>query len=384
MSLLFPTASLGRWLGPWADGQTPRGIVRQRVRIEQTRGYLYEPAVRSVGVYVVLPGLHYAGPDDPRLDRFCRILASAGFVTLAPFVRAFCDLVVDESVFEDGRNALALGRILAQERGLPDPTVFSISFGSLLALDLAASDEPPARAILFGGYGSFRRTVRFALTGEATLEAGTTRPKAGGLRFWSSDGEGPTSLQVARDPLNSPVVFLNLLGYLEGFDEDERRGYEQRALVANAWREMVLRTWGKPELKLPGARDVHAHAVASALPHELRPLFLRGCCLEPGAIEWLDAALAQAEEAADGRLALLDPDPSRVRCPVVLVHGRGDDVIPYFESIRLARAIPSRFARGLHVTGLYGHTGAERPSVAQLLAEGQAMVRMLLALGAVG
>lgn len=361
MSLFFPTSSLGRWLGPWADGKTPTGIVRQRVRLEATRAYLYEPAVRAVGVYVVLPGLHYAGPDDPRLDRFCRILATAGFVTLAPFVRAFCDLVVDPTVFEDGRNALALGRILATERDLPEPAVFSISFGSLLALDLATSAEPPACAILFGGYASFMRTVRFALTGEASFEG--------------------TTLSIPRDPLNSPVVFLNLLAYLDGFAQDERRGYEQRALVANAWREMVLRTWGKPELKQPGARDVHAHAVASSLPDELRIHFLRGCCLADGAIPWLDAALERAKQAGDGRLEFVDPDASKVRCPIVMVHGRGDDVIPYFESIRLARAVPKRYARGLHITGLYGHTGAERPSLGALAAEASAMVSMLVALG---
>lgn len=335
--------------------------MRQRVRLEQTRGYLYEPAVRATGVYVVLPGLHYAGPDDPRLDRFCRILATAGFVTLAPFVRAFCDLVVDPSVFEDGRNALALGRILATERDLPEPAVFSISFGSLLALDLATSAEPPACAILFGGYASFMRTVRFALTGEASFEG--------------------SSLSIPRDPLNSPVVFLNLLGYLDGFAEDGRTGYEQRVRVAKAWREMVLRTWGKPELKQPGARDVHAHEIANTLPNELRIPFLRGCCLEQGAIPWLDAALERAKEASDGRLAFLDPDASKVRCPIVLVHGRGDDVIPYFESMELSRALPQRFARGLHITGLYGHTGAERPSVREIAAEATAMVSMLVALG---
>ena len=49
------------------------------------------------------------------------------------------------------------------------------------------------------------------------------------------------------------------------------------------------------------------------------------------------------------------PECSRIRCPVVIVHGQDDDVIPDTQAKMLADAIPG--ARVL-LTGLYAHTGS--------------------------
>jgi len=62
----------------------------------------------------------------------------------------------------------------------------------------------------------------------------------------------------------------------------------------------------------------------------------------------------------------------------VLVHGRSDDVIPYFESVKLAAALPGSMLRGLHLTGMYGHTGAETPGPAAAAREAATMLRMLV------
>ncbi|NUP06762.1 MAG: hypothetical protein HOW73_11970 [Polyangiaceae bacterium] len=318
----------------------------------ESRAYVYEPGERAAGVYVVVPGLHFLGPDDPRLDRFCRILAASGFAVVAPFVRAFSGMVLDRTLFDDANAALFLGRIVADEHGAGPPAVFSISFGSLLALHLAASNDPPAAVLVFGGYADFLPTVRFAVTGRA-------------------DHEGARH-QLARDPLNSPVVFLNVVDHLE------MRG--DRAMLARAWLSMVHRTWGKMELKAPGARDPHANAIAAALPSELRVPFLRGCCLDEGALDWLEDGLARAARS----LSFLDPSAhvKNARCPVVLVHGKDDDVIPYFESVKLSRALPKEQLRNLHLTGLYGHTGASSPTLRALATETTTLIRMLADLAA--
>ena len=42
--------------------------------------------------------------------------------------------------------------------------------------------------------------------------------------------------------------------------------------LARSWRELVDRTWGKPEMKLPGARDAITHEIAAKLPEAARSL----------------------------------------------------------------------------------------------------------------
>src|SRR6185436_4314254 len=132
----------------------------------------------------------------------------------------------------------------------------------------------------------FAATVRYAITG-----------------FAEHRGD---RLAVARDPLNSPAVFMNLLPYLP-IDGDHAR-------LAAAWRRMVERTWGRMELKAPGARDPFAHAIATELPEALREAFLIGCCLRPGAADWLERGLAAAGDA----FGFFDPRPhlTGIRAPV--------------------------------------------------------------------
>lgn len=347
-------ATLARWLGPWAGTAVPRGISREAVplasRSGSSKAYVYR-AGRPKGVYLVLPGLHFLGPDDPRLDRFCRVLARAGFLVVAPFIRAFGDLMLATSAFDDARAALAYATARGRDLGLGAPAVFSISFGSSLALDIATIEDGGPRSVLvFGGFCEFLPTVRFAVTGRADEEP-----------------DGPA---FPRDPLNSPAVFLNALFALDVAGD--------REALARAWREMVYRTWGKMELKAPGARDPYAHAIANELSPELRTPFLRGCMLEDGALEWLEDALARRS----GDLAFFDPGErlAKVRAPIVLVHGRDDDVIPYFETLKLARALPKEALAGVHLTGMFGHTGAQAPSPKAIFEEAKTMIGMLSAM----
>lgn len=312
-----------------------------------TKAYVYRPRPAHAA-YLVLPGLHFLGPDDPRLDRFCRVLARAGFLVVAPFIRSYTDLVLRRSAFEEARAAFDHSKRLASELGLPRPAVFSISFGSALALELATLADGPSSAVVFGGFCEFLPTVRFAVTGRAE--------HAGELH------------SLPRDPLNSPAVFLNAIDALD-FTGD-------RAALAEAWREMVYRTWGKMELKAPGARDGHAHAIAEGLSPELRRPFYRGCMLEPDALPWLEDALARGA----GDLACFDAQSrvARVVSPISLVHGRDDDVIPYFETLKLARSMPPGRLGQVHLTGMFSHTAAQRPSARELAGEARTMLAMLL------
>ncbi len=351
MPLSIPRTALAltRWLGPWAGDARPRGVDRATVALPGRpggRAYVHAPLGRPRGAYVVLPGLHFLGPDDPRLDRFCRCLAASGLLVVAPFIESFTRLRLDASMYADAEAALALGRTRAAALGLGDPAVFSISFGSALALHVAAEADASA-LVVFGGFSDFVRTVRFAITGKT-----------------EHDGR---ALELERDPLNAPVVFLNVLPFLEVHGDKE--------LLARAWLKMVYRTWGKMALKRPGARTPVAEHIARDLPIELRLPFLRGCTLEDGAVDWLEAGLERGTAA----LSFVAPheNAARARCPITLVHGRGDDVIPYTESVDLARALRPGTLTGLHLTGAFGHTGAASLDVKGALSEARTMLAMV-------
>ena len=147
---------LATWLGPWAGTRTPRSVTRSSIVLDETRGtraYVYRPR-HPHGVYLVAPGLHYAGPDDPRLDRFCRVLAHGGHVVVAPFLADFLALRIAPATTTDLALGLEHAIAIAEREALDGPAVFSISFGSRPAIELCASEAGMrvTKLVLFGGF----------------------------------------------------------------------------------------------------------------------------------------------------------------------------------------------------------------------------------------
>jgi len=349
-------ATLARWLGPWAsEDQSPRHVSRRTETVaagdRSFEAWVYRPSrARIRGAVLVSPGLHYAGPQDPRMERFCRILASSGTLVFAPFIRDYTDLRVVPRALDDLDHAFVA---LLGQPDLPPgckPIVFSISFGSLLALRLASSAERAHQVgglLLFGGYADWADTLRFSLTGEI-------------------DGVP----HLAHDPLNQPVVFLNLLSTMKGTPDDP-------APLAAAWREFCESTWGRQEYKRGDKHHEVARLIAPRLPEELRELFLRGCGALPGGYDMCMDALTRATETS----RFLDPLPyvDGLRCPVHIVHGMDDDVIPYVQMERLARALPGHVPCETYLTGLYGHTS--QASLAELIGNVPTLAKELWTMG---
>ncbi len=318
------TTSLGRWLGPWTPEHQVPVVETETVTVDgRFPARFYHPAGAVRGALAVAPGLHHDGPDDARMDRFCRILAAAGILTLAPFLPDFVALRVTPAAIADFASTY---EVLAARRPRP-PGVFSISFGSMLALRLAAARDVGG-VVVFGGYADWDATIRFTVSGE--LDG----------RTW-----------VQRDWRNLPVVFMNLL---DDIDELGDAPDEREAVVA-AWRRYVVATWGKNAMREDAAWQAAAQAHAPALP-AARAFYLRGCGLTPGARETIDAALARR-----GKIDFLDVRPhlASIRAPVWLVHGLADDVIPWTQAESLARAFPVRSRPPVYLTGLYGHSQLE-------------------------
>lgn len=358
-------ATLARWLGPWSPASVrPRGVARRTVAVDGPRpfdAWWYTPRDRApLGAYLVAPGLHYAGPADPRFDRLCAVLAAAGFAVLAPFLPDYLALRVRPTAIDDLARAFDLLASLPERPARVRPGVFSISFGSLPALRLAASErhaDAVGGLIVFGGFADFARTIEFCLTG-----------RVGGRAI------------AHRDPLNQPVVVLNLLDWVADPPRD-------RAALVAAWRAYVEATWGRPEMKRDGAYQRVARRFEPDAPPQTRRWYRIGVGLDPGADELCRAALARL----DDRAAFLDPRPhlAGIRCPVHIVHGRDDDVIPYTEALALADAMPRHVDCRVHLTGLYGHTQATEsrwspsraPAVARELATMARILRAIVACG---
>jgi pimeloyl-ACP methyl ester carboxylesterase len=342
-------ARLGRWLGPWSDEQGHPPSTREEIAIEpDMRAWVYRPVGRPpLGAVLVVPGLHYLGPSDPRLDRFCRILAFAGNLVLCPFLPDFSRLRVGPDLGPDTGRALDALLALHDRPREVAPGVLSISFGSRPAVEIAATRPEVGNLVLFGGFADFREAIRFCIAGA---------PDPG----------------RAHDPLNRPVVYLNLLEHLDPAPSDPES-------FSEACFEYVRQTWGKPEMK---PKEAFA-PVAQALAEELTDaeLFLQATGVAEGGVELGLAAL----ERAGHHFEYLDPEPwlSRVRVPVTVIHGREDDVIPFEHAERLASMAP----RSRHlVTGIYAHTG--RATLAELIPEaaqeGSAMVQILVQMARTG
>jgi pimeloyl-ACP methyl ester carboxylesterase len=289
------------------------------------------------------------------MDRFCRALAASGLIVVAPYLSDYLALSVRPGAADELSRALDLAEAVAARRGLAKPALFSISFGSMPAIEVAARAETRDRIgalVVFGGFAEFGAAVRFAVTGRY-LHRGA--PMRG----------------LARDPLNTPAVFLNLLPHLDLDGAD-------REAIAAAWRELVARTWGRPELKREGAREPTVRHVARRLSPGQRELFLVGAGLAPGGEALLERGLAAAGEA----FVFTDPRPhlARVRAPVVLVHGRDDDVIPWPEAEKLRALLPAGHPCEVLVTGMAGHTGVGLPSPAALAGELVTLLRVARAI----
>lgn len=370
-------SALLQWLGPWAPTRAmPRRVVRttwivRRGDVPGRRGrktgarrapgprtrlevHEFRAAGPSLGTFLVTPGLHFDGPDDPRFERFCRVLAHAGFRVVVPMLPTYAELVVHPSVVDELELvARELARRMAPGERF---TLFSISFGSWPALEVAARLPDHVDAVVtFGGYTDFDAAIRFCVDGVMR------RP----------DGH----VKLARDPLNQPALFLNVLPWLDVAED-------ARLALAEAWREMTYRTWGRMELKAPGRLSPFADEIAPSVPSEQRELFLIGCGVRDGGADLVERALARAGDAV--RFASPRPALDRIACPVVVCHGRDDDVIPWGEAEKLYDAASRRVPSRLLLTGLYGHTGAGSPSPRGLVREAWTLLELARVLASGG
>ena len=315
------------WLGPWMNQRKhPRGVERTVLeRQDDFSLWLYRPKKSKLrGSIYLLPGLHYEGPADVRLDRFARVLASAGIVVGVPALPTMIDLQMAPKLLKEAESGL---RFFLRQNLPCTPGVMSISAASIAALHLGAHPiySKKIRGVLtFGGFSDWEEAVFFSLTG--TL---------------------PSGEQMTPDPLGIPVLFLNLL---EELDEEIIRPLAlERAIFS-----FVSTTWEKPEFQEWSAYTLVARQLAERVEEEDRALFYQACSVLPGGGQILmQAILDRAPQA------WLNPEPllEKLKVPIRVTHGRDDSVIPYTQAEEIERLLPESLKHKPALTGFYHHTG---------------------------
>jgi dienelactone hydrolase len=298
------------------------------------RAYAYEPArVHGRGVLLV-PGVHASGIDEPRLVGFARDLAAQGHRVITvelPDLKAYAITARTTDQIEDAAR-WTLSR--PEYRGTDGRIgLMGISFGGGLAV--AAAGRPGIRdglafVLSLGGHGDLPRTLKYLCTG--LQPDGVHRPPHDyGLAIVLLGAAAHVVPAEQVDPLRNAI-----LAYLEA----SRLDMIDKAAAAKEFArakdlEAQLREPAKTYMDYVNTRDVEK--------------------LGPVLVPYLPEL---------GGDPALSPDRSAPpACPVFLLHGADDNVVPAIESTLLAREFR---AKGIDVrlleTPLITHAEVDRRS----------------------
>jgi pimeloyl-ACP methyl ester carboxylesterase len=291
--------------------------------------------------WVVLHGLTWSGREHPSLVRFVRAVAAGGNVVLVPDIPEWRELRVAPAITVDTIRAAV--RAL-HARGDADPArlgLFGFSFGATQALVASADPDVASRLhgiAAWGGYGDVHRLFRFGMTGEHELDGRVYRTRP--------------------DPYGCWIMAGNYLPHMRGFEDCADVAAAVHALALEAGRRRVA-AWD-PAFDASKAR---LRAGLPAAKHAIFDLLAPAAHAPPPAdverLRHLSGLLADAALRVD---PLMDPAPflPRLSVPVLFAHGRDDQLIPFTETVRLARNVPSDVLRRAVVTGLFAHSGGTR------------------------
>ncbi len=303
----------------------------------QLRARAYRPAHSEVGRAILLvPGVHAAGIDEPRLVGFAQDLAGIGHQVLTVELPDLAHYEITPRAADMIEDAAAWMAQQAEYHG-PDGHIgmMGISFGGGLTLVAAGRPSIANRvsfAMSFGGHGDLLRTLQYLCTG--VQADGTLRPPhdyglAIVLLNVADTAVPPDQVQ----PLRTAILSFLEASRLDMVDKVRSAAEFEHAKVLEA----SLPEPSRKYMQYVNARDVR----------RLGPILLPYLAARAS-----NPALSPARSAAP-------------QCPVYLLHGADDNVVPAIESTLLARDFR---AKGLEVhlleTPLITHAEVDRRSTA--------------------
>jgi dienelactone hydrolase len=301
----------------------------------QLRARLYVPRGSSDRAMLLVPGVHAAGVDEPRLVQFARDLAGVRHTVLTAELTDLTqyritprttDMIEDAATWLAAQPELTAGGPIG---------MMGISFAG--GLSIVAASRPALRdriafVMSFGGHGDLARTLRYLCTG--IQPDGQHRPP-------HDYGVAIILLSVA-DAVVPPEQVEPLRAAILTFLEGSRLDMVDKARSATefARAQALAAALAEPArslMRYVNERDV-THLGARLLPHVTKI--------------GDDRMLSPSLEAAPA-------------APVYLLHGTDDNVIPAIESSLLADTLR---ARGVTVhqlaTPLITHAEVDRSATA--------------------
>ena len=296
------------------------------------RAYEYRPSKVSGRGILLVPGVHADGIDEPRLVGFARDIAAQGHrvvtVELPDLARyqitaRTTDMIEDAAAWmlRTAGYAGADGRV----------GIVGISFGG--GLTLVAAGRPAVRsglafAMSFGGHGDLPRTLHFLLTG-IQPDGSRRAPHDYGVAIITLGLADRIVPADQAQPLRGAILAYLDASRLDLIDKQQAAAEFTRAKALEAALPEPARTY----MGYVNARDV-AH---------LGPLLLPRLGELGG-----DPALSPARSELP-------------RCPVYLLHGTDDNVVPAIESTLMAQELRAH-GRTVHVllTPLITHAEVDK------------------------
>jgi Dienelactone hydrolase family len=309
---------------------------------ERRSATLYLP--RRLGgrspAWILLHGVTVPGRHHEAVRRMGRALSAAGHLAFVPEVPSWTALRVEPREAEPTVRAA-----LAALRGRPDVDasrvgLMGFSVAGTWALEVAAAEPRPAlhAVVSFGGYGDLRRMVRAMLTGEHEWQG---RP-----------------YRYRPEPYGRWIVGADLLPLVEG----GRYGAKpEREAAARALRQLAHTSGRNGAAAYDPVYDPLIAQLGEAVPAGAREAWrlLAPPSTQPVPDRHAGRELADALAEA-GLRAHPDLDPGGrldgLAASAILVHGRGDTLVPFTETLRLAALLPRTVRRHVTITRLIGHT----------------------------
>jgi hypothetical protein len=302
----------------------------------------------STHAWIILHGITRPGRAHPTLLRFARAVAASGAVAVVPEVPEWIELsLAPEQTLPTTLGSLAL---VEDQLGIPAARTGLMGFSFGAPQGLVAAGDPRlvdrlAGVASFGGYCDLERAVRFLFTG---------------LHEWNG-----SSARRRPDPYGRWIVAANFLLEVPGYSGAEPVRDALLDLAKEAGQQQIP-AWD------PVFDPLKARIKAS-LGSEEADLFERFAPDSSVSMASLDQEESerwaeQLTEAGRRVAPLTDPLPGLGRTPdnVQLLHGRGDDLIPFTETLRWSSVLAeSRRSHGqaaprTTITGLFAHAGEEK------------------------
>jgi len=332
----------------------PRPGAVEEIEVPYRRGgetlpaTLYRPAGRRgpLPAWVVLHGLTYRGRHHPSLERFARALAASGALVFIPEIPEWRRLrVAPEPTTATIRSAIvALNERADAAEGRIG--LLGFSFGATQGLVATADPELQGKVhglAAWGGYCDLFNLFRFGIAGEYELDG--------------------VSQHSEPDPYGRWIMGANYLTKVPG-----HAGY---TALANALEQLAHEAGRRGVAAWDPVYDPLKARLRAGLPPAQRELFDVFAPPAGQPVPGLDRAREFAHELARAALEadpLLDPAPFLPSVPLrtLLAHGKDDRLVPYTETLRLARAIPAQRCAGCTVTALFSHSGGSEAGLGHL------------------